>query len=194
MARDPGDPLTLEATSLAQRVGRRLRDRRKERGQTLADVARAAAVSVSYLSAVEKGANQPSLPVLARIVHALDLAIADVLRAEGQNHLRREAVSDEPGTTVLSHPGLRLDVRSVVCEAGDAGSCPVALGGRDVVVYVLRGTLVVGVDGGEYGLAAGDSLDARSPHVVSWRAGEHERATAVWGAVASLDVRDGRRA
>jgi transcriptional regulator with XRE-family HTH domain len=194
MARDTGDSLTLPETSLAQRVGRRLRDRRQKRGETLADVARAAAVSVSYLSAVEKGTNQPSLPVLARIVHALDLRIADVLQAEGQIHLRREVVGDEPGTAELSHPGLQLEVRSLVCEPGEAGSCPVPLGGRDVFVYVLRGALVVAVDGGEFGLGAGDSLDARSPRVVSWRAAEHERATALWGAVASLDVRDGQHA
>lgn len=188
MARDAGDSLILEESSLAQRVGRRLRDRRKGRGQTLAEVAQAAAVSVSYLSAVEKGVNQPSLPVLARIVHALDLAIADVLRAEGENRLRRDCVDEVPGARTLSHPGLQLDVQSIVCEGGDRGACPVGVGGRDVVVYVLRGALVVAVDGGEYELAAGDALDARSPHSISWQASGAEPVVSVWASVASQDA------
>jgi transcriptional regulator with XRE-family HTH domain len=188
VARDTGDSLTLEESSLAQRVGRRLRERRKERGHTLAEVAREAAVSISYLSAVEKGTNQPSLPVLARIVHALELAIADVLRAEGQNHLRREALGRAAGQTTLSHPGLQLAVESVVAEPGDTGTIPVPVGTRDVFVYVLQGTLAIAVDGGEYGLAAGDALDARSPDAISWRAGEGERASAIWGSVASQNA------
>lgn len=182
MVRQSGDSLiAAEEGSLAERVGRRLRERRKALGRTLAEVAGAASVSVSYLSAVENGTNQPSLPVLARIVHALDLTIADVLRAEGQNRIRRGvADGEELSETTLSHPGLQLGVVSVTSEPGDAGDCPVACGRHDVFVYVLAGGLAVTVDGVEYELRAGDSLDARAPRSVAWRAAESPVTTTIW--------------
>jgi transcriptional regulator with XRE-family HTH domain len=179
--------VTVEETSLAERVGRRLRERRKELGQTLADVARESAVSVSYLSAVEKGTNQPSLPVLVRIVHALELTIADVVRAEGQNRLRREALDAEPGTRSLSHTGLQLEVESLVSAAGESGPCPVSVGGRDVFVYVLTGGLSVTADEGEYQLGPGDAFEARAPRALSWVAAGTEPVSAIWASVSSRD-------
>lgn len=181
MVRQPGDSLiAADEGSLAERVGRRLRERRKSLGRTLADVAATATVSVSYLSAVENGTNQPSLPVLARIVHALDLTIADVLRAEGQNRMRRGMVDGEPGETTLSHPGLQLSVVTAMSDPGEAGDCPVAYGADDVFVYVLAGGLAVTVDGAEYELRTGDSLDARAPRSVAWRATGSPVTTAIW--------------
>ncbi len=181
MVRQPSDPLiTIDEGSLAERVGRRLRQRRKALGQTLADVAASADVSVSYLSAVENGTNQASLPVLARIVHALNLTIADVLQAEGQNRLRRGALGDDRGETVLSHPALQLAVASVVSGAGSDGACPVPSGSHDVFVYVVVGGLVVMVDGDEYELRTGDSLDARAPRSISWHATQSPVTMAIW--------------
>ena len=81
------------ARSLAARVGARLRKRRSELGRTLAEVAGEADVSVSYLSAVEHGGSVPSLPVLARITHALDVPIADVLRGEDEMRLKARYVA-----------------------------------------------------------------------------------------------------
>jgi transcriptional regulator with XRE-family HTH domain len=187
LARHSRDSLTVEETSLAERVGRRLRERRKELGLTLADVARASAVSVSYLSAVEKGTNQPSLTVLARIVHALELTIADVVRAEGQNRLRHEALDAEPGTRSLSHTGLQLEVASLVAAAGESGRCPVSVGGRDVFVYVLAGELSVTADEGEHQLGPGDALEARGPLALSWLAAGTEPVSAMWASVSSRD-------
>lgn len=181
MVRQPGDSLiAADEGSLAERVGRRLRGRRKAAGRTLADVAAAASVSVSYLSAVENGTNQPSLPVLARIVHALDLTIADVLRAEGQNRMRRGAVGDELGEATLSHPGLQLSVVSVTSDPDEVGECPVPSGADDVFVYVLAGGLAVTVDGASYELRTGDSLDARAPRSIAWRATGSPLTTAIW--------------
>ena len=150
MVRQPGDHLA-DPSSLLLRMGSRLRARRRELGRTLAEVAGPADVSVSYLSAVEKGTNQPSLQVLARIVHALDLRIADVLRAEGQNHVRVATVDDAtPGGQVISHAGLQLEIVALTARPGDAGPCPVTLDERDLAVVVHRGAIVVSVDGEDH--------------------------------------------
>ncbi|WP_460815879.1 helix-turn-helix domain-containing protein [Microbacterium petrolearium] len=69
-------------------VGEQLRRRRHERGETLADVAARAGVSVQYLSEVERGLKEPSSEILSAVVGALggsllDLTsgVADQLRA-----------------------------------------------------------------------------------------------------------------
>lgn len=128
-------PETTGKQTLAARVGERLRARRTELSRTLSDVAGDASVSVSYLSAVEHGASVPSLPVLARIVHALGLPLAEVLRDEGQNRVRRDRLSaDEDGARWVSHPDLQLDVAFLHARPGDRGACPVPVAGEDVFV------------------------------------------------------------
>ena len=180
MVRQPGDHLA-DPSSLLLRMGSRLRARRRELGRTLAEVAGPADVSVSYLSAVEKGTNQPSLQVLVRIVHALDLRIADVLRAEGQNHVRVATVADAaPGGKVISHAGLQLEIVALTARPGDAGACPVTLDERDLAVVVHRGAIVVSVDGEDHELHTADALDARLPGAVVWRVLGDEPATTIW--------------
>ncbi|MEU5845078.1 helix-turn-helix domain-containing protein [Saccharopolyspora shandongensis] len=65
---DPVDP---------QYLGKRLRAARMKQRRTLKSVAGAAEISVSYLSAVEKGRNVPSLPILLRIADGLGVPPAD---------------------------------------------------------------------------------------------------------------------
>lgn len=166
--------------TLGARVGARLRERRTELGRTLRNVAAAADVSVSYLSAVENGGNVPSLPVLGRISHALELTIADVLRGESQSHVRREhPETGRPGARRISHDQLQLEIRFVVMEGDRSGASPVDGPGRDVFVYVREGSVTLTVDGTEYELRVGDALDAAAPERLTWRAGPSGAVT-VW--------------
>lgn len=186
MVHQPGDHLTVDAgtDSLARRLGSRLRARRRDLNRTLAEVARTANVSVSYLSAVEKGTNQPSLAVLVRVVHALDLTIADVLRSEGQNHVRREHVSFDDAAALrdLSHPDLRLRVVAHAAEPGDEGASPFPVESGDLSIIVRRGELTVDIDGTEVTLRDGDALDATAPEAVRWRATGRVPVAAIWAA------------
>ena len=187
MARRPGDDLAATRARCSPRVGSRLRARRAELGRTLAEIAGPADVSVSYLSSIEKGTNQPSLQVLVRIVHALDLRIADVLRAEGQNHVRVATVNDAaPGGEVISHAGLQLEIVALTARPGDAGPCPVTLDERDLAVVVHRGAIVVSVDGEDHELHTADALDARLPGAVTWRVLGDEPATTIWASGRAL--------
>jgi transcriptional regulator with XRE-family HTH domain len=60
-------------------VGDVLRRRRIAQRRTLADVARAARVSLQYLSEVERGRKEASSEVLAAVCDALSLDLADFL-------------------------------------------------------------------------------------------------------------------
>ncbi|MGB3736874.1 MAG: helix-turn-helix transcriptional regulator [Ilumatobacter sp.] len=73
-------------------VGDVLRDERLEQERTLADVAERAAVSLPYLSEVERGIKDVSSDVLHSICDALDLPLADVLERSA-DRLRIDAGS-----------------------------------------------------------------------------------------------------
>jgi transcriptional regulator with XRE-family HTH domain len=66
-------------------IGEVLRRTRLDQGRTLADVARAARVSMPYLSEVERGRKEASSEVLAAICDALRIELADLLTATGRD-------------------------------------------------------------------------------------------------------------
>ncbi len=66
-------------------LGHVLRRTRREQGRTLADVARAARVSMPYLSEVERGRKEASSEVLAAICEALRIDLSDLLAQAGRD-------------------------------------------------------------------------------------------------------------
>ena len=70
---------------LRMMLGDVLRRTRLEQGRTLADVARAAKVSMPYLSEVERGLKEASSEVLAAICDALSLEMSDLLVEVGRD-------------------------------------------------------------------------------------------------------------
>jgi transcriptional regulator with XRE-family HTH domain len=186
VAREPAHHLT-EATEpaddLARRLGARVRERRLSQGRTLADVANEAGVSVSYLSAIELGTNVPSLPILARLVHALRLTLHELLKGEQRLHVRDGDVDPRRvGKQELHHPAMRLRVASVVAEPGERGDAPLPLGNATVFVFVERGALLVEVDGSPYALGQGDALDAVEVTDMRWQTLGELPAVSLWGA------------
>lgn len=65
-------------------VGAALRRARLAQGRTLADVARAAKVSMQYLSELERGRKEASSEVLAAICGALRIDLPDLLAEVGR--------------------------------------------------------------------------------------------------------------
>jgi transcriptional regulator with XRE-family HTH domain len=81
---------------LRTRLGEVLRRARQEQRRTLADVARAAKVSMPYLSEVERGRKEASSEVLAAICDALGVELADVLVQVGRDLVSRDLVGRAP--------------------------------------------------------------------------------------------------
>jgi transcriptional regulator with XRE-family HTH domain len=167
------------AGSLAARIGRRLRDRRKQLGLTLAETAERSGLSVSYLSAVEKGVNLPSVQTLARITDALETTIPSVLAEEGANRVRAGHLPDAAGVQDLAHGELQLQAIALRAQAGDSGSLPIATKDHDVFCYVVEGRLLVFLDERDpLELGPGDAFDARSASSLTWSS--PSGALAVW--------------
>ncbi len=104
--------------SLLRRViGGVLRRIRMRQGRTLREVAKAAGVSLPYLSEVERGRKEASSEVLAAICRALGIRLSDLLE-EARDDLRRveprtpvgtrSAVATRPAEVPLPRYGDRL--------------------------------------------------------------------------------------
>jgi transcriptional regulator with XRE-family HTH domain len=173
-------PPQLTGAGLGTLLGPRLRERRSELGKTLAEVAGQASLSTGYLSSIEKGSSIPSLPVLARIAHALEVSLAEILRSSSSARLARGRFGDGAGMEPLAAEGSQLQVVRRGAKPGEHGDAPVSLGNGDVFVFLHRGALEITVDDGVFELGPGDALHCDRPRTVTWRAvGEHG-AVSLW--------------
>lgn len=71
-------------TQLRHVIGEVLREERLRQGRTLREVADQAAVSLPYLSEIERGRKEVSSDLLAAVNRSLDLQLADVLERATQ--------------------------------------------------------------------------------------------------------------
>lgn len=78
---------------LRHELGEVLRERRQSQGRTLRDVAAAGAVSLGYLSEVERGVKEASSELLAAICEALDVPMSVVLDDVTQRVAAVESIS-----------------------------------------------------------------------------------------------------
>src|SRR5215204_4347441 len=81
----PGGRVRRPRPLLRTMIGHVLRRTRTEQGRTLADVARAARVSLPYLSELERGRKEASSEVLAAICDALRIELPDLLAEVGRD-------------------------------------------------------------------------------------------------------------
>jgi transcriptional regulator with XRE-family HTH domain len=150
-------------------LGRRVREERLGRGQSLEELAERAGVSRSMLSAVERGAKVPTVLVLDRIATGLDTSIARLLGQERRTRMvllrsLDQTVARDPSgweRRILSPvlPGVEFELMRTTINPGvDAGVFnPHASGSREYVA-VERGALRLTLDGDPHLLEAGDSI------------------------------------
>jgi transcriptional regulator with XRE-family HTH domain len=169
-----------ENVELGNLLGRRLRERRRELGLTLAELAAAAGISVGHSSSIEKGTTMPSLPVLARLAHALDLTLADVLRASPSPRISHGCIDDAPGTSRLVAPGSRIEVAYSRLPAGETSGPPFVLAGDDVFVFVHEGAVEIRANDDVHALSTGDSIHCHVPKTIAWAASPDGPAGTVW--------------
>ncbi|KGN34680.1 XRE family transcriptional regulator [Knoellia sinensis KCTC 19936] len=97
---------------LRHELGEVLRERRQQQGRTLRDVAAAAAVSLGYLSEIERGVKEASSELLGSICDALDVPMSVVL-----DDVSRRVAHIESLTAPVSLP---VGGRSAVVSASAA--------------------------------------------------------------------------
>jgi transcriptional regulator with XRE-family HTH domain len=188
LAADAGRDLSAEPTageSLGTRVGTRLRQRRLDLDRKLGEVAGAAGLSVGYLSSIENGGKVPSLPVLARLAHALDMSLSEILRTSASSRLSRGSLTSRLGQEHLNAEGSQLRIVRLSRKPGSRGKAPLAFGRGDVFVYVHAGRFEIDVDGRVFEVGPGDALHGDRPRSMTWRVTGDETATSIWAAAAA---------
>ena len=171
---------THESVEPLNLLGLRLRERRRELGLTLAEVAAAAGISVGHSSSIEKATTLPSLPVLARVAHALDLTLAEVLRASPAAKIARGKVGALLDSAQLVGAGSRVQVWYVRQGSDGSASAPFSLAGDDLFVFVHVGEIEIEVNDVRHSLSKGDSIHCHRPRSIAWRATSAGEAATLW--------------
>jgi len=153
-------------------IGARLRQLRIRQGLPLAPVAKAAGISVGFLSAIERSQMSASIGTLRRLARFYKTNILDFFDpAESNSRLVRPS-----GRKVLeAGPGVRMELLAwgnTVMEphlfriAPKAGSGESYTHEGEEFLHVLRGELQLALDGEEFRLKSGDSFyfESATPH------------------------------
>jgi len=153
-------------------LGVRLRQLRMNNGASLATVAKAAGISVGFLSAIERSQMSASVGTLRRLARYYRTNILDFYDAgEPNNHL----VRPQARKVLEAGPGVRMELLAwgnTVMEPHLFRIAPTAGSGESYThvgeefLYVLKGELQIFLRGEEYRLKSGDSFyfESAVPH------------------------------
>ncbi|MBP1857873.1 cupin domain-containing protein [Rhizobium herbae] len=176
------------------RLGMRLRLSRQTRGMTLKALADAAHCSESLLSKIENGKASPSLPMLHRLVAALDTNIGWMFEeSDGEEGIifragtrplialdplrRGEGISLE--RIIPYSPGHLLQCNIHHIEERGASAGPIQHAGEEVG-YLLEGEIELIVDEKSFLLSAGDAFVFNSELPHHYRNVGKQRASIFW--------------
>jgi DNA-binding transcriptional MerR regulator/mannose-6-phosphate isomerase-like protein (cupin superfamily) len=153
-------------------IGMRLRQLRLRRGLSLAHVAKAAGISVGFLSAIERSQMSASISTLRRLARFYKTNILDFFDpAESNSRLVRPAARK----VLEAGPGVRMELLAwgnTVMEphlfriAPQSGSGESYTHEGEEFLHVLRGELQLALDNEEFRLKSGDSFyfESATPH------------------------------
>jgi transcriptional regulator with XRE-family HTH domain len=163
------------------KIGLRIRQARRERELTLADIARRTGLSKGLLSKIENFRALPSLPVLAGIARSLNIGMENLVknvgaetsaphqlvRANRRVPVKREKSRGFKYAALTARPLGNIGFESFVLTlAPGAKRKPVSTDG-DEFIFMLRGEIQFVVGKEKFLLSAGDAFyfDGRVPHV-----------------------------
>lgn len=146
------------------RVGQVLRHLRQRQSMSLTDVSERSRLSISFLSAVERGQSDISLTRLDRLAQVLGHDLGSLLGYTVQRST--PSFLDDRGRLVVDRgegidyrvfrlPGLNLELITASFEPDSEFRDAIAHEGVDIV-YMLQGELVLQYDGIDYPMRGGD--------------------------------------
>jgi DNA-binding transcriptional MerR regulator/quercetin dioxygenase-like cupin family protein len=156
----------------ARAIGTRLRQLRVKRNASLATVAKAAGISVGFLSALERSQMSASVGTLRKLARYYKTNILDFYdTAEPNKHL----VQPDARKVLEAGPGVRMELLAwgnTVMEphlfriAAGAGSGDSYTHVGEEFLFILKGELKIFLRGEEYRLKSGDSFyfESAVPH------------------------------
>ncbi|GLH79010.1 transcriptional regulator [Bradyrhizobium sp. SSBR45G] len=177
-------------------VGRRIRDLRRARKLSLESVAAETALSIGFLSQIERGLSSPSLRVLATLADVLGVGIAALFGSNPGG----DAASDSVVTRGSQRPELKLwrtgvskqllsaaggdnklNLFLVYLEPGGSTGDELYTHDGEEAGLVLEGEMMLTVDAETWSLSQGDSFRfaSRRPHRFS-NPSDDAKAVVLW--------------
>lgn len=186
-ARETGHtPLPLPDESS---LGKSLRTARRRAGMNLRQASEAAGMSVSHLSAIERGTRNASLAGLRRLAVALGIGVSDLFGDQQRTARRLVRVAERPALDT-GDPRVRVEALSAGAQLLEPHIYTVEPGGGsegsyhhegEEMVYVLQGQAEFWLNEIEHHtIQAGDCLTFPSTLHHRWSNQSHQRLTMLW--------------
>lgn len=145
-------------------IGITIKKKRKEKKMTLAELSAKTGFSVSYLSLLERGKNNPTVESLNKVCFALNIMLSEliskmetspvtVIKKENRANIYRNAGFIYDGATDGNHE-LSCMVMTVLDNKVHKSSSHIT----DEIGFVLKGSIMVFVSGKQYMLTEGDCI------------------------------------
>lgn len=170
-------------------MGRKLRVLRLQHGLTLEQASQQAGLSVSFISAVERGSTGISLASLLKLTLVYNVLLQDLYReaAPGRTKLVKADARQafEPsGTGVrieqLTHGPAQMEAQCFTLEPGASSEGAYAHQGEEMI-YVLEGSAEFFLDENEhYHVEAGDCLYFSSSQFHRWENQSNQQTRLLW--------------
>jgi DNA-binding transcriptional MerR regulator/quercetin dioxygenase-like cupin family protein len=169
-------------------LGRKLREARRRCGLGIAEAARKAGISASFLSAVERSLATASVSTMQRLSAAYRTSVLELLELPGKPSRRlrpsdRQVLQAHPGVNIelLAPASSRLESMLFRAAPGSGNAGPYVHDGEELV-YVLSGSIEIWLDEHEHvELGAGDSFWFESTRGHRWlNPSATDDATMVW--------------
>lgn len=163
-------------------IGKRIKEIRKKAGKVISDIAFKAGVTNGLISRIENGRTIPSLPVLLKIINALEVEVPEFFKGMPHGNGAKYIVSraaenrliekedDAEGFTYHYIFGKQLNslgFETVLLEIAPQSKRDKVTTDAYEFKYMLSGECFYDIDGEEVLLKDGDSIffDGRLPHV-----------------------------
>jgi DNA-binding transcriptional MerR regulator/mannose-6-phosphate isomerase-like protein (cupin superfamily) len=167
-------------------IGPRLRQARLSTGKSLAEVAKAAEISVGFLSAIERSNMSASVGTLRKLARFHGMNVLDLFEHEDSTHPvvrknERKALSGGPGVNMellaRGHTVLEPHLFRVAPGRG-SGSAYTHEG--EEFMFLLQGELEMQLGGEKYRLRAGDSMNFQSSTPHEWHNPGRKETLILW--------------
>lgn len=161
MLKDGGDMDTLG-------IDIRVREQRKKRNLTLAELSKRTGISISFLSQIESGKGVMTLVTLKKIAQALDIPMKELFSESQEDEAVIRFCSDKDITS-LQNNYRRLDIRSGKFAGRKMDAFVLTMDPHfsrfeetrhvgEEFYYILHGVCIVHLNGKEYQIGEGESI------------------------------------
>jgi DNA-binding transcriptional MerR regulator/quercetin dioxygenase-like cupin family protein len=168
-------------------ISQKLLQLRRERGLTLAEVARKTGVSVSFVSSLERGYSKASIATLQKLARLYE---TNVLFFFADKDDSRRLVRERDRKILVPNPGVQMELLAFGNKAMEPHLFRIAPGANsggsyshegEEFLYLLQGKLEIWLDEMEhYVLQAGDSLYFESGQAHRWQSLSEKETLLLW--------------